>query len=166
MENLFVFLATSLVLRTANSRFRRYAICPGCSSYLNTSARRLHIRRTKDGDTIYFNEYTSRGVTYGMVCVQMSSRHTERQSEKILVNYMNRARKPMHIAANSYMEIVHEMQHLTITDYWQDKNGIDWKVKGYTNGKIVALLYVKNISDTSVSHHDAYLDGFRFSSIR
>jgi hypothetical protein len=165
MENLFLFLATSLVLRVTSPRFRRYVICPGCSTLLNSESRTLHIRYTKDGDKLFFNEYVADGITYGVICVQMQSRQTLKKAEHILVNYMNRIRKPMHIQANASMEVETNERLLTITDYWQDKAGIDWKVKGYTNGKILSLLYVKNITDTTVKTHDTFLNGFRFSAV-
>ena len=162
MENLFVFLATSFVLRATGPRFKRYIISPGCSTYLHSSARILHVRHTRDGDRLFFNEYAEDGVTYGTICVQMQQHYSLEQAEAILVHYLNRVRKPMHILCNVSMDIRTDDQQLTITDYWQDEAGIDWKVKGYTNGKIVGVLYVKNINDTTVKNHDAFLNGFRF----
>jgi hypothetical protein len=163
MENLFVFLATSLVLRATGPRFKRYLIQPGCSTFLHSSARTLHVRHTRDGDKVLFNEYEEDNVTYGTICVQMQEEYTLADAEMILMNYMNRVRKPMQIHCNVSMDNNVEGRQLTITDYWQDDAGTDWKVKGYTNGKIIAVLYVKNIGDTTVQNHDAFLNGFRFS---
>lgn len=164
MENLFMFLATSLVLRVASPGFKRYLICPGCSTLLNSGARTLHIRQTKDGDRLYFNEYAADGVTYGMVCVRLRNPCTLEKAEDILFQFLRRSRKPLHIQHTASPEIESDGKLLTVTDYWQDKAGIDWKIKGYTNGKIIAYLYVKNITDTTVKAHDRYLDGFRFSA--
>ena len=166
MENLFVFLATSLALRIASPRFRRYTLFPGCSALLNSGSRTLHIRQTKDGDRLFFNEHIEEGITYGMIGVQMREEHSLDDAERILVNFINRSRKPLKIYCNASMEVETTDDLLTITDYWQDMNGTDWKVKGYTNGKIVSLLYVKNINDTPVRAHDLYLNGFRFSAVQ
>lgn len=166
MENLLLFLATGLVLRATNTRYKRYNVCPGCSTLLHSGSRTLHTRFTKDGDKIYFNDHEANGVTYGMVCIQMTDMHTLLQAKKILIQYINKARRPMQIAYNVAMEIKVEAGGLSITDYWQDNDGIDWKIKGYTNGKVVALLYAKNITDAAVKSLDTYLDGFRFSPAR
>jgi hypothetical protein len=163
MENLFIFLATSLVLRTTAPRFKRYVIFPGCSTLLNSGSRTLHIRHTKDGDKIFFNEHAADGVTYGLICVQINEHYTLHQAEDILIHYMNRMRKPLHIACNVSMTLERCDEFLAITDYWQDDAGIDWKVKGYTNGNLLAVLYVKNITDTTVKNHDAFLNGISFS---
>jgi hypothetical protein len=47
-----------------------------------------------------------------------------------------------------------------LTDYWQDSQGVDYKVKGYTNGRVLAILFVRNISQLDVSLQDQYLDSF------
>lgn len=166
MENLFAFLATSFVLRVAAPRFRRFVVCPGCSALLNSGNKTLHVRYTKEGDKIHFNEYTIDGVVYGLVCVQMREVQTLYAAEKILVQFTGEAKKAFRIVCDAGAEIESGKRCLTYTDYWQDKAGADWKVKGYTNGKHVAFLYVRNIADTAVKNHDAYLNGFRFSSVQ
>ncbi len=86
------------------------------------------------------------------------------QAETILVQYINKARKPFGAVLNIGMEIKKLYGHVSISDYWQDKEGIDWRIKGFTNGKIVSVLYVKNITAASVSDLDKFLNSFRFSS--
>lgn len=166
MENLFLFLATSLALRLPQSKFRRFLLgATGCSTYLVSGNNTVHFKHTKDGDRVYFYDHTVSGVTFGFICVQMKDVFTLRQAENILVQYINRVRKPFQIAVNISMEIEKKGHLITINDYWQDEAGLDWKVKGYTNGKTVAVLYVKNISSSFVEEHDRFLNGFKFSNI-
>jgi hypothetical protein len=47
-----------------------------------------------------------------------------------------------------------------VVDYWQDEDEMDWKVKGYTDGQIIAVLYVKNINQSTVEQQDLFLDSF------
>jgi hypothetical protein len=164
MESLFMFLATSLMLRIPNPKFKRYLIGQsGCASLLISANNQLHIKHTKDGDVIYFNDTSVGGVTYGLICVHMKQLSTLPQAEKILVQYINRVRRPLGIAYNILMEAEKAAGQTTITDYWQDEQGVDWKIKGYTNGKTVAVLYVKNVTEAAVKEHEAFLNGFRFS---
>lgn len=164
MENLLLFLATGLVLRASGTSYKRYTICPGCSALLHSGSRTLHNRFTKDGDKISFNDHELNGVTYGLVCIQMKDDYPLAQAKDILVQYINKARRPLQIAYNVAMEVNNEKGGLSVTDYWQDEEGIDWKIKGYTNGKVIVLLYAKNITDAAVKNLDAYLNGFRFYS--
>lgn len=165
MENLFLLLATTLVLRISKPKFKRYLLgATGCSSLLVSGNNTVHYKHTKEGDRVYFYDQTVNGVTFGFISVQMKEVFTLHQSENILAQYINRVRKPFRIAFNISMEIEKKGNLVTIADYWQDEHGIDWKIKGYTNGKTIAVLYVKNITETPVAEHDAFLNGFRFSN--
>jgi hypothetical protein len=49
------------------------------------------------------------------------------------------------------------------TEYWQDKEGLDWKVKAWTNGQVMTVLYIRNIGRVKLKDQDSYLDGISFS---
>lgn len=165
MENLFFFLATSLALRIPKPKFKRYIIGnSGCSSLLPSDRNTLHIKNTNEGDKVYFNESNLGNVTYGLITVQMKNVYTLKQAEEILVQYINRCRKPFGIFYTISMQVENMAGKLVITDYWQDEKNIDWKIKGYTDGQSLCLLYVKNIADASVKDHDNFLNSFRFPS--
>ena len=163
MENLFLILATSLVLRISAPKFRRFLIGKAGSALLLSDNRTIHFKHTKEGDRIYFYDHQVAGVTYGFICAQMKDVYTLPQAEKILVHYINRVRKPFNIAHNISMEIEKMDGQITITDYWQDEQGVDWKIKGYTNGKTVAVFYVRNIGGSLVKEQEDFLNGFKFS---
>ena len=164
MENLFLLLASGFTLRIPKKKFKRYLLgAPGCSTYLVTGNTTVHFKHTKDGDRVYFYDQCVDGVTFGFISVQMKEVYTLQQAENILVQYINRVRKPFHIAVNIAKEIEKKEHQVTINDYWQDEMGTDWKIKGYTNGKTIAVLYVKNISDSLVDEQDTFLNGFKFS---
>ena len=55
---------------------------------------------------------------------------------------------------------VHGDDCIRLVDYWQDEDSVDWKVKGYTDGHTIAVLYVKNINEISVEKQDEFLDSF------
>lgn len=160
-----LLFATSLVWRISAPKFKRYIIGrTGCTSLLLSEETTLHIQSTKEGERVYFYEHDVNGVTYGLITVNMKELYSLDQAENILVQYLNRIRKPFGIEHNVSMEVEKKPDTVYLTDYWQDEEGIDWKVKGHSNGKIIAVLYVKNIADASAKEHDAYLNGFRFCS--
>jgi hypothetical protein len=70
MENLLMFLATSLVLRLSNPKFKRYLIGSGCSALLVSGNKTLHCKSTKDGDRVSFYDHTVNAVTFGLITVQ------------------------------------------------------------------------------------------------
>jgi hypothetical protein len=165
MENLILLFATSLVWRISEPKFKRYIIGrTGCTSLLLAEETRLHIQSTTDGERVYFYEHGANGVTYGSITVNMKELYTLEQVETIMIQYVNRIRKPFGICYNVSIEMEQSADRVSLTDYWQDEEGVDWKVKASSNGKVIAVMYVKNISASPVKEHDAFLNGFRFSS--
>ena len=132
------------------------------SSFSGASS--LLVKYTKDADKVYFNEHKTGGVTYGLIVVQMKDVFTLQAAASILVRYTKAVRKPFSIAHYLPMEIEMQKGKISLTAYWQDKNAFDWKVKGYTNGKTIAVLYVKNIGASNVKGDDCFLNGLKFSS--
>jgi hypothetical protein len=165
MENLFAYLANSFARHLLPTKFRRYFLGSGCSALLLSHPPKLHYKTTRDGERISFYEQPAGQVIYGLIMIPMKDLFTLHQAEMILVQYINRLRKPFAIAYNITMHVEKGDGILTLTDYWQDEQGTDWKIKGYTNGKTISLLYVKNIGHSAVAEHDEFLNGFQFSCI-
>ena len=49
-----------------------------------------------------------------------------------------------------------------VLDYWKDKEGNGWKIKGWTDGKFIGVLYAFSKIDLPESKVNVYLDGFGF----
>jgi hypothetical protein len=49
-----------------------------------------------------------------------------------------------------------------VVDYWQDADRRDWKVKGWTDGASLAVLYIKNIGSVPVLQEEKFLNGRLF----
>lgn len=169
MENLILILATSLVIRfSASKKVKLQSIGnTGCSALLS-SDNKLESSLTGSGDQLYFHEFKERSVTYGMICVQMSCTYNLTEAEEMLRSYMDKLRGPFYIFHNTGVHDDADWNSetsKTIVDYWQDSSKKDWKVKGYTNGKTLAVLYVKNIGHVDVKKQDLFLDSFHFNAV-
>jgi hypothetical protein len=168
MENLILFLATSLVIRFSSSkRIKLQSIGnTGCSALLS-SEKKTESCLTQSGDQLYFHEFRDKNVTYGMICVQMTHECTLEEAEEMLRSYIDKLKGPFYILHNTGIHSDADWNSetsQTIVDYWQDASRKDWKVKGYTNGKTIAVLYVKNIGHADVKKQDFFLDSFHFSA--
>jgi len=166
MENLILFLATSFVIRFSSSqRIKLQSIGnTGCSAFLS-SAGSIDSSLTQSGDRIYFHEFKDTGVTYGLICVRMQDEYRLLEAQEMLKSYIEKLRGPFYILHNTGLHDEADWNSentSTIVDYWQDCNKKDWKVKGYTDGKTLAVLYVKNIGHVDVKKQDLFLDSFHF----
>ena len=105
-----------------------------------------------------------RSIGYGIICVTLSKEIKEDDSLQLLTSYMNGLHKPFYTQHNTGISKVENecANKIVLSDYWQDKTGCDWQVKGYANGKKLAMLFVKNINDATVEKQNEFLDSFSF----
>ena len=169
MENLILFLATSLVIRFSSSKRIKLQFIgdTGCSALLS-SDNKLDSNLSQSGDRLYFQEFKDKGVTYGMICIQMKDEYELFVAEDMLRSYVESLRGPLYILHNTGIHDDADWNSestRTVVDYWQDCSKKDWKVKGYTDGKKLAVLYVKNIGHVDVKKQDLFLDSFHFESV-
>lgn len=169
MENLILFLATSLVIRFSSSKRIKLQFIgdTGCSALLS-SDNKLDSNLSQSGDRLYFQEFKDKGVTYGMICIQMKDEYELCEAEDMLRSYVESLKGPLYILHNTGIHDVADWNSestRTVVDYWQDCSKKDWKVKGYTDGKMLAVLYVKNIGHVDVKKQDLFLDSFHFESV-
>jgi hypothetical protein len=166
MENLLLILATSFVLRLSATRKLHYSFIDktGCFLFFPKGIP-FETQKTDSGDDLYFNEFTEKDVTYGVICVKMQNRYSPEEAVEMLGRYMNQLRGPFfvfHQVGQEKAKDWNQESSLTLVDYWQDARGRDCKVKGYTDGNTLAVLYVKNIGEVEVTRQDAFLDSFHF----
>jgi hypothetical protein len=162
MENLIFLLTASLSLYSRERRFKRTLIDEkGCSLLFAPSAEFEHT--TNDGDTIFFSEHEEDNICYGVVIATLDKKLCTDDSVVILEDYLHRLRKPYKARFNTGV-VSCPSSHIVLEDYWQDKEMIDWKVKAYSDGKTMAVLYVKNINEAEVEKQEAFLNSFRFGN--
>ncbi len=169
MENLFFLLATSLAIRLSyTKKLRNYKIADtGCSALLFSGKRRFKQTKTDSGDNLYFNEFCQKAITYGVICIQMKEWYDLDKALKMLGGYINKLKGPFYILHQTGLQKDVDWNTIssrTLVNYWQDGDKTDWKIKGYTNGKFIAILYVKNITQLDVGQQDLFLDSFHFQA--
>ena len=169
MENLILFLATTLVIRfSSNKRTKLQFIGDtGCSALLS-SDNKVDTNLTQSGDRLYVQEFIDDGVSYGLICVQMNDQYELYEAEEMLRCYIANLKGPLYILHNTGIHDDADWNSeatKTVVDYWQDCSKRDWKVKVYTDGKTLAVLYVKNIGHVDVKKQDLFLDSFHFEAV-
>ncbi len=169
MENLLLLLATSFVYRLAQPSGHKIQPIAntGCSALLPLRNAGFDRSVTDSGDTLYFNDWTENNVTYGMICVRLSEPIELAKAGYMLYQYVEDLRHPCAVDVHAGIQATKDWNSSvteTVVDYWQDAHGQDWKVKGYTDGHTLAVLYVKNIGEVDVQRQDQFLDGFHFGA--
>lgn len=167
MENLFFFLATSLAFRLSTTRQCKQRLIgnTGCSALLYAQPHELNPVKTASGDDLYFYEYRNKAVTYGIILINGTEDRDLLIATEMLSHYIDKLQTPLfvkHSIGASRETDYYGTEQSILHDFWQDDEGQDWQVKGYTNGQQMAVLYVKNIAEADSDSIDEYLDSFHF----
>ncbi len=167
MENLLFLFATSIVLRISSNRSAKNHLIAdtGCSVFLFSRNMNFETVKTKKGDKLYYKEFYEEGVQYGIICIKLKEFYLLDEAEELLRTYMFKLKKSLCIQQTTGIHRCtnwNDQSSVSVMDYWRDADGEDWKVKGYTNGQVMSVLYIKNISHSDVRKEDLFLDSFYF----
>ena len=165
MDYLILFLTASLVwYKSSSKKLSVTKIGNTNCSLLFPESIKFKRSKTKALDELYFAEHRQKKTSYGVICALLAKELSADESFQLLTSYMNGLHKPFYTQYNTGISKVENgcINNTVLSDYWQDKNGCDWQVKGYTNGGRLAVLYVKNINDATVENQDEFLDSFSF----
>src|SRR4051812_30425931 len=99
MENLIYLLATSFALRfTAPKKFKNIFIGKtGCCALLFSNHRNFQQTTTESGDQLYFQEFTDKKVTYGIICIDLLESCSMEEAIEMLHCYIDKLRSPYFI---------------------------------------------------------------------
>ena len=162
---LLAILGLSLALNAQS--LRKYSIERSGCSYYNYCDAKWDISRSPDSSVVYTAECVSDGLHYSVICVKLSEAVSEPDvAENQLQNYLDYLKTAFSITQATGYGKGHRLQNDEKTrgmiDYWKDKDGDNWKVKGWTNGKYIGVLMVYGSKDLPEQKVNVFLDGFRF----
>lgn len=168
MENLLLLLATSFVFRiSASKKLVSQLIGNTRCSILFRSGSVFKKTKTASGDDLFCNEFKEGEVIYGAILVDLRQQFGIEHATDMLCSYMHKLKGPFYVFHNTGNETSadwNQPDSVALVDYWQDAGGVDCKVKGYTNGRMLAVLYVKNIGAAEVTMQESFLDSFHFGA--
>ena len=124
--------------------------------------------QTKTGDLVYVNECKENDVTFGFISVHLKHRYSSlNEAEKVLVEFMQQLQPTFAVqyTTGPHFEPQPDASKIALVDYWQDVEKRDWKVKGWTNGAIIAVFYVRNIGSVSVGRETFFLNSVEFAGL-
>lgn len=151
--------------RLKSPRFRNRKIAnTGCIAFLPKDIP-FKTKKTPDGGLFCCTEFIHEEITYGVICISLDKELSLNKARKILAAYMKKLHGPFFIFHSIGLTRDADWNSsvtCALVDYWQDAGGADWKIKGYTDGKSIGILYLKNIAKTDVVLQDKFLDSFHF----
>ena len=122
----------------------------------------MNYKRAKTGDLVQMRECKEGDVTYGVIAIKPKDQYPDlTDAEKVLLAFMEQLQHSFAIKHTTglHVETYLHTSKTAITNYWQDGEQRDWKVKGWTDGVALAVLYIKNIGAVPIEKEETFLNG-------
>ena len=166
---LLLFLVTGFYFDSIAQSLKKYPIGDsGCSAYFFCTPSKFEMAFSDDSSKVYTGDCKSAdSLTYGIICVKLKDKIEDiRQAEDLTITYLDYLKKNFDISSAVGYGKGHRLEGKEntrgIIDYWKDKTGDEWKIKAWTNGKFISVLYVSaSGSLNETSKVNVFLDGFR-----
>ena len=161
------FIALSITMMSSAQMLKKYPIGESGCAYYGYCSIPFEKILSEDSSELTVGECVNDGVTYGVICVKLLSPATNLDdAETMVVDYMDFLKKNFDITkAVGYGRGNHLGDHEDtrgVTDYWEDKDKNNWKIKAWTDGKIIGVLYGYSAKELNETKLNVFLDSFRF----
>lgn len=124
---------------------------------------------SEDSSLIYSGEIALDSFHFFIILVEIKNPIPDSglARETVLVNYLDHLKSSFSITESVGYGRGHTLpgydQALGVLDYWKDEFGDSWSVKGWTDGRILAVLGIYGpVPYPNPSIESVYLNGFRF----
>ena len=127
--------------------------------------------KSEDASMIYTAECEKDKVNYGVICVKLSESVKDLdKAEALLIRYLDFLKSNFKIKESAGYGKGHRLRNdentRGVIDYWMGNNKNNWKIKGWTDGKFIGVLYGYSANELLETKLNLYLDGFRFPAVK
>ena len=172
MKKLFFSLLLISSSTALNSQsLKKYEIGnSGCSVYGFCDHGEFDMTYSQDSAKVYTSECGNDDGYYGVICIQFVKEITPvADAEEVLVSYLDYLKTAFKISSAAGYGKGHRLKQNEntrgIIDYWKDDEKNNWKVKGWTDGKFIVVLYVYSKKELSETKVNVFLDGLKFKGM-
>jgi len=171
MRTILLSLAFSFCLSLSHSQaLKKISIGnSGCSVYAYCDIK-FQAEYSQDSSLVYSGECDNEKVAYGAICVKLLQPIVNIDvAEETLISYLDYLKSNFKIQkAAGYGKghrLANDENTRGVLDYWEDSDKNKWKIKGWTNGKIIGILYAYSPNELPETKLNVFLDGFRFAAL-
>ena len=168
MKRYSLLLAFSLCFFFSRAQsFKKVLISnSGCSLYVYCDFN-FETEYSEDSSLVYVSECAKDDVNYGVICVKLIQPADDlNRAEESLINYLDYLKSSFKILKSAGYGRGHRLANNENTrgviDYWEASDKNKWKVKAWTDGKFIGVLYGYSAKELNETKLNVYLESFRF----
>ena len=168
---LFLFLTTCWINLTAQDASKVAISNTGCTVQVFCFPGRFDSYDLEDGSTVYADDCEKDGVTYGIYCVKLKKTITDlAAAEDTIITYLNFLKLDYGLVKGKGYDKGHKLNKneatLGVFDSWEDADKNKWKIKAWTNGSFICILYMFSGKELPDKKSEIYLEGLRFPGMK
>ena len=163
---LFVF-SFSVICFAQTPRFKKYNVAElPVQVYLPTEPK-WDTSTTGDGDEVYVYDDLFGKMNYTAIIVKIAKSLKNDNPEKLLESYMVFAENSVFfLEQKAGLGRGHTLDNQPnvkeVLQYGKSKNGKDYQIRGWTDGKYIAILATSSLEEMNYNIQELYLKGIRF----
>ena len=143
----------------------------GCTVEVYCFPGRFDAYDLEDGSTVYADDCEKDNVTYGIYCVKLKTPLANMESaEDSIIALLDFLKLDYGIVKSKGYDKGHQLNKNEttkgVTDNWEDADKNHWRIKGWTNGNFICLLYVFSNKELPEKKTETFLDGLRFPGMK
>jgi len=169
---LLLFFCTSLIAGIAQQTPATVAISnTGCTVQVFCFPGRFDAYELEDGSTVFADDCEKEGVTYGIYCVKLKKPITDlAAAEDTIITYLDFLKLDYGIVKAKGYDKGHRLNKNAATagikDSWEDADNNKWKLKAWTNGNFICVLFVFSSKELPDKKTEIFLEGLRFPGMK
>jgi hypothetical protein len=166
---LLLFLAISFI--TIHAQDKIAISTTGCTVQVYCFPGRFDAYDLEDGSTVYADECDNDKVTYGIYCVKLKKPLTDLSAaEDSAMAYLDFLKIDYGIVRSKGYDKGHKLNKNETTrgiyDTWEDADKNKWKIKAWTNGNFICVLYMHSAKELPDKKTEIFLEGLRFTGMK
>ena len=162
-------LVLTYTVNASGQSMKKYPISgSGCFAYMFCEPGEFEKTYSEDSSVVFTGECNEDSLTSGIICVKLRETVAAGDdAENLLISYLDYLKTIFEISSSAGYGKGHtldgKLEARGVIDYWKNKEGSEWKVKGWTDGKFISVLYVMAKGELNeTTKMDVFLNGFRF----
>ncbi len=143
----------------------------GCTVEVICFPGRFDAYDLEDGSTVFAEDCAKDGVTYGIYCVKQKTPVTNLDhAEDTVKSYLDFLKLDYGIVKSKGYEGGHKLQKddntRGIFDTWEDGDNNKWKLRAWTNGYFICVLYVYSPKELPEKKTELFLNSLLFPGMK
>ncbi|OSZ79904.1 hypothetical protein CAP36_01150 [Chitinophagaceae bacterium IBVUCB2] len=143
----------------------------GCTVEVFCFPGRFDAYDLEDGSTVYADDCVKDGITWGIYLVKLVKPVDDlAAAEDTVISYLDFMKLDNGIVKSKGYNKGHTLNKDQTTrgvyDTWDDVDKEKWKIKAWTNGKFIAVLYVHSAKELPEKKVELFLEGLRFPGMK